>query len=83
MFPSPRSIMAARILAGLSQSELAAKAGVSRSAISRLETDNADTRTSTMKAVVGALRDLNIEVTVEKDGRWDLIRWRPPRGSGV
>jgi hypothetical protein len=32
---------------------------------------------------VGALRDLNIEVTVEKDGRWDLIRWRPPRGSGV
>jgi predicted transcriptional regulator len=76
MLPSPRSLMAARILAGLSQSQLASEAGVSRSAISRLETEGADTRTSTVEAVIRVLRAHEVEVTAESDGEWDRIRWR-------
>jgi predicted transcriptional regulator len=78
MLPSPRSLMAARILAGLSQSQLAALAGVSRSAISRLETEGADTRSSTVDAVIRALRAHHVEVVAE-DEDWDRIRWRRRR----
>lgn len=55
MLPTGRLIKAARILIGWSQSQLAAKAGVSRIALARLEADLVDSRGSTIEKLVSAL----------------------------
>lgn len=77
MLPSPRAVQAARILAGLSQAELAAAAGISRTALSRLEAARVDTRSRTLSAVLAALRDRGVFLEVDLDGT-ETIR-RPAR----
>jgi transcriptional regulator with XRE-family HTH domain len=52
-------LVAARVAAGLSQTEVAARMGTSQSAVARLESGDADIRLSTLERYAAALgRDL-------------------------
>lgn len=61
-------IRAARALLGWSQRELADKSLLSETAILKLETARADTRTSTLIKVRNTLEDAGIEFVNRKDG---------------
>ena len=55
--PSPEDIRRMRIRAGLTQKELAERAGVSQSLIARIERGSVDPRLSTLKRILSALDD--------------------------
>lgn len=61
-------IRAARALLGWSQQDLADKAVLSETAVLKLETERADTRTSTIIKVRKALEDAGIEFIDRQDG---------------
>ncbi|MFH1774101.1 MAG: CBS domain-containing protein [Methanobacteriota archaeon] len=54
--PSPEDLRNYRLRAGLTQTELAAKAKVSQSLIARIEAGDIDPRTSTLKKILDALK---------------------------
>lgn len=60
MIPPPRLLAAARVLAGLSQAELAARANVGVGALSRYEAGKTMPRVDTISAVVRALAEFGI-----------------------
>jgi len=64
---SPRLITAARALAGLSQAELAAAAGIPRSSLARYEAGVRSLRLSTFEAIVAALRKHGVRFLEETD----------------
>jgi len=66
-------IRAARALLGWSQQQLAAKAIISETALLKLETGQADTRTSTLIKVRRALEDAGVEFVNRPDGRIDVL----------
>ena len=79
MLPSPRLIAAARVLAGLSRTELAAKAGIHVNALKRLEQGQTNPRASTIEAVVSVLSDHGIEFLGEAPDRLEgIVRRRVP-----
>ena len=55
MFRSPRLLIAARVLGGLTQNELAAAAGVGLSVLQAIEQGRSDPRLSTTMALLDAL----------------------------
>jgi len=55
--PSPEDIRRMRIRAGLTQKELAERAGVSQSLIARIERGSVDPRLSTLRRILSALED--------------------------
>src|SRR5690348_11033267 len=57
----PRQLIAARALAGWSQTDLAAAAGVGLSTVQGLEAGSRDTRFSSVMAIIEALRQRGIE----------------------
>lgn len=63
-------LVAARVAAGLSQTELAARMGTSQSAIARLERADADVRLSTLERYAAAL------------GHSVNVQLRPPQQPG-
>jgi transcriptional regulator with XRE-family HTH domain len=63
--PTGEQIRAGRALAGVSQTELADLAGVSRSAVARLELKQAATRSDTVEALERALARLGVELTTD------------------
>jgi predicted transcriptional regulator len=67
MIPPPRQFAAARVLAGLSQAELAKRARVAESAILRYETGKSDPRVTTIAAMMRALAELGVEFLDETD----------------
>jgi transcriptional regulator with XRE-family HTH domain len=67
MVPPPRQVVAARVLAGLSQAELAKRADVAVSALSRYEAGHSMPRIDTIAAIVRALTKSGIVFTEETD----------------
>lgn len=66
-------IKAARALLGWSQRELAARAVISETALLKLETASADTRTSTLTKVRVALEKAGVEFINRADGRIGVV----------
>jgi transcriptional regulator with XRE-family HTH domain len=64
-----RLLVAARVLAGWSQQELATAAGVGLNTVLGLETGNRDTRTSSLQRILNALLTRGVEVTLGSE-RW-------------
>ncbi len=62
-----RLFTAARTLAGLSQAELAEKAGVAVSVVARFEQGRTQPRLDTLKAILAVLERYGIELLVESD----------------
>lgn len=67
MATTPRLLAAGRALAGLSQAELAAAAGVSLKVVQRFESGSADPRLSSLQAMEDALRARSIEFVAPTD----------------
>lgn len=77
--PSNRSLEAARILVGLSQVELAKRAGVSAVVISRYERGIATPRIDKLLAIVDALSAMGISFIPENEKILDgVVRYRLP-----
>ncbi len=66
-------IRAARALLGWSQQDLADKSLLSETAILKLETQRADTRTSTVIKVRKALEDAGIDFITRADGAVGVV----------
>lgn len=79
MIVSGRLIKAARALLGWSQGDLAERAGISRSALARLEFGGSDIRVSTVNAVVDALERNGLEILQESNARGEGVRLLKPR----
>ncbi len=59
--PTPEEIRRLRLKAGLTQKELAERAGVSQSLIARIESGTVDPRLSTLKKILRALEEATKE----------------------
>ncbi|MEM2214214.1 MAG: CBS domain-containing protein [Candidatus Nezhaarchaeales archaeon] len=72
--PTPEDIRRMRIMAGLTQKELAERAGVSQSLIARIEAGTVDPRLSTLrkilKALIPSIGDLKAEQVMHKPVIW-------------
>lgn len=66
-------IRAARALLGWSQQDLADKSLLSETAVLKLETQQADTRTSTIIKVRKSLEDAGIEFITRADGALGVV----------
>lgn len=62
MIRSPRVLVAARMLAGLSQEDLAQAAGIAVSVLSAIEQGKSDPRNSTLIALVDALAERGVQI---------------------
>lgn len=71
-----RQIRAARGILGWSREELLSVAGVSKSALLRMESGLADSRGSTLLKVMKALEEAGIEFLAHDDGAIGVL-WRP------
>jgi predicted transcriptional regulator len=60
---SPSQIRGARAMLGLTQSDLAAKAGISKTALISIETSTSDPKASTLSAIQKALEVAGVEFT--------------------
>lgn len=67
MLRSPRVLVAARALAGMSQSDLAAAAGVAVSVLQAIEQGRSDPKLSTVLALLDALKARGVELVPESD----------------
>ena len=67
MLPTPRLVIAARILAGLSQADLATAAGIGIATLSRYERGESNPRADKLNAIFGALRAHGIQFVEETD----------------
>jgi transcriptional regulator with XRE-family HTH domain len=67
MFRSPRLLVAARVLAGMSQAELAAAAGVATSVLQAIEQGRSDPKLSTVLALLDALKACGVELVPETE----------------
>lgn len=75
-----RQIRAARALLGWSREDLVEASGVSISALNRLETGAADTRSSTWRKVLATLSHAGIEFITRDDGAVGVVA-KPVRGK--
>ncbi len=77
--PSNRSLEAARILVGLSQADLAKRAGVASMVISRYERGVATPRIDNLYAIIDALSAMGVSFIAEDDKVLDgVVRHRLP-----
>ena len=67
MLRSPRVLAAARALAGMSQSDLAAAAGVAVSVLQAIEQGRSDPKLSTVLALLDALKARGVELVPESE----------------
>jgi transcriptional regulator with XRE-family HTH domain len=84
MLPTPRLVIAARILTGLSQADLATAAGIGIATLSRYERGESNPRTDKLNAILGALREHGIQFVEETDAVAEgILRLkRPHRDHG-
>src|SRR5260370_41403940 len=74
MFRTPRLLVAARTLAGLSQPELAAEAGIAPSVLGAIEQGRSDPRQSTVLAIIDALKARGVVLVPESDRTaWGVV----------
>lgn len=78
MLPSPRLLAAARMLANVTQAELAELAGVSVSAVRRLEVGDTDARARTVEAFAKTMAALGVEIFVDQAGSLEGLRHARP-----
>jgi transcriptional regulator with XRE-family HTH domain len=84
MVPSPRLLMAARILANLTAEQLAAASRVGIATIRRLERGESHGQARTLEALAAALVAAGIEFHLAPDGsREGISRKRVPEGKGA
>ncbi|HMK15339.1 MAG TPA: helix-turn-helix domain-containing protein, partial [Methanomicrobiales archaeon] len=55
--PTPEEIRSRRVMLGLTQTELARKAGISQSMVARIESGSVDPRVSTLTRIVAVLSE--------------------------
>ncbi len=67
MLRSPRVLAAARALAGMSHSDLAAAAGIAVSVLQAIEQGRSDPKLSTVLALLDALKARGVELVPESD----------------
>ena len=78
--PSRRLLTAARVLAGLTQNELASAAGVAPSVLQGIEQGRSDPRLSTVLALIDALRRYGVALVPESDSvAWGAVVLRGSR----
>ncbi len=65
ILPPPRLLAAGRVLAGLTQRELATAAGLSTTTIARYESGAATMRTDTLGTIVAVLRGMRVRFVGE------------------
>jgi predicted transcriptional regulator len=77
--PTPEDLKRCRKRLGLTQTQLAEKAGVSQSLIARIEAGDIDPRLSTLRKIVNALneKDVKVKVPVEKIMKSPVIHVSP------
>ncbi len=76
--PTPEELKRCRKRLGLTQTELARKAGVSQSLIARIEAGDIDPRLSTLRKIVGALKENDTRtIPVEKIMKSPVIHVSP------
>lgn len=81
MIPSVRQIVAARSLLGLSQAQLAERAGINVSQVRRFETQKSKPTIGTMQAMLDVFLSEGIEFTGETDRQWEgIVRLKKKRG---
>ena len=68
LLPGPRVLAAARVLAGITQQELAAASNVALNVVRRYEKGDGNPRSSSVAAMVEALRLKNVTFLSEGDG---------------
>ncbi|MFH5925491.1 helix-turn-helix transcriptional regulator [Roseomonas xinghualingensis] len=92
MFRSPRLLVAARAIAGMSQAELATDAGIALSVLQAIEQGRSDPKISTVLALLDALKARGVELVPETErvaggvfvlkGSDAERRWAPARPAG-
>ena len=88
MLLDPLLFTAARILAGLSQTDLAAEAGIAVSVVARFEQRKTQPRLNTLQAILGVFERHGVELLAESErhaGGIALIkgRWRGCGGEQI
>lgn len=78
MMVEARVLKAARVLLRWSQEELAKKAGIGQTTLSKLEAGEKDVRVSTLRAVQRALEDGGIKFIAADDVYGAGVRLRQP-----
>jgi predicted transcriptional regulator len=68
MLRTPRTIIAARVLADLTQKDLAEAAGIALSVLQAIEQGSADPKNSTVIAIIDALAGKGVRILPEEDG---------------
>lgn len=81
IWPSPRLIRAGRVLAGVDQATLAEKAGVTRQAVSVVETDNGEKMDPRRRKILEAMRrvledDYGVEFFAASESSGEGVRFR-------
>ena len=79
---SPTQIRGARAMLGMKQSELAEKAGISKTGLINIESGGSDPKASTLRAVQRALETAGV-IFVEENGEGPGVRLRkqPPKNQ--
>jgi predicted transcriptional regulator len=65
---SPSQIKGARAMLGLTQTELATAAGITKTALVNIETATSDPKSSTLSAIQKALESAGVEFIAENGG---------------
>jgi predicted transcriptional regulator len=74
---SPEQIRGARAMLGLTQAELATKAGISTTGLNNIERGSADPKASTLKAIRAALEDAGAQF-IDQNGGGAGVRLKKP-----
>ena len=84
MFRSPRLLIAARVMGGLTQAELAAAAGIGMSVLQSIEQGRSDPRLSTTLALLDALEVHGVRlVPASEHAAYGLVVVRGSRAEDV
>ncbi len=78
LLPSPRLLVAARILAGLTQEALAAAAGISSSALMRIERGGTRPHVRTLHKLQDALMVEGVQFVFDSEGNFEGIKHKCP-----
>ena len=76
---TPQQIRGARAMLGMTQAELAHKAGISTTGLNNIEKGNADPKASTLKAIQAALEAAGV-LFIDSNGNGPGVRLRDRQG---